>query len=336
VNHTYTLDGTNIIREQWAQDTLIPLYDLDGTVCGIDYNGTAYYFYKNLQGDVIAITDDTGATVAKYRYDAWGKCTIVSDTTIDRIATINPFRYRSYYYDNETGWYYLQSRYYDPNIGRFINSDKSEFTKLTENNLFAYCFNDAVNYTDHSGNIPRAFVVVASICAALFVKTFALSIAMYAYAALGSKISNNIDISAWWNPLGNLMKNRLEKSKLIQERINSYIGKISKDSYSQIEHINFADRKKYTKDMDLWLSVGNASNCKITVTKTGKKSWFRVKRTYKVKIELSDVYDFAKFNRQQNGLIITAINNALGYYPMNWGILKSYNWKITHEFKYSY
>ena len=75
---------------------------------------------------------------------------------------------------------------------------------------------------------------------------------MYAYAAIGARFSNNIDISAWWNPIGNLMKNRLENSKLIKERINSYIRKISKNSYSKTAHINFAERKKYSKDMDLW------------------------------------------------------------------------------------
>ena len=95
-------------------------YDLDGTVCGLNYNGTAYYFYKNLQGDVIAITDNTGAVVARYTYDAWGKCTIVSDDSDVGIATINPFRYRSYYYDTETGFYYLQSRYYNPKVGKLI------------------------------------------------------------------------------------------------------------------------------------------------------------------------------------------------------------------------
>ncbi len=124
--HDYILDGTNIVKEIVTDICNCPkyineyLYDLDGTVCGLKHNGIAYYFYKNLQGDVIAITDDTGATVARYTYDAWGKCTITSDTTSIGIATINPFRYRSYYYDAETGLYYLQSRYYNPEIGRFI------------------------------------------------------------------------------------------------------------------------------------------------------------------------------------------------------------------------
>lgn len=155
VKHTYVLDGTNIVKETWGSNTLIPLYDLDGTVCGINYNGTAYYFYKNLQGDVIAITDCTGATVARYTYDAWGKCTIVSDLSGVDIATINPFRYRSYYYDAEIELYYLQSRYYDAGVGRFINADdcleiccQIDFINI---NLYSYCINNPLNGIDNDG-----------------------------------------------------------------------------------------------------------------------------------------------------------------------------------------
>ena len=124
--HEYILDGTNIVKEIVTDICNCPkytneyLYDLDGTVCGLKYNGTAYYFYKNLQGDVIAITNGSGITVARYTYDAWGKVLTVKDangnniTSTTHIANINPFRYRSYYYDKETKLYYLQSRYYDP------------------------------------------------------------------------------------------------------------------------------------------------------------------------------------------------------------------------------
>ena len=90
--------------------------------------------------------DNTGATIARYTYDAWGKCTIESDTSGVGIATINPFRYRSYYYDAETKLYYLQSRYYNPEVGRFINADAPYFFALDcillDNNLFVYCFNN--------------------------------------------------------------------------------------------------------------------------------------------------------------------------------------------------
>ena len=160
--HKYILDGTNILKEI-VEDTCCNctgytneyLYDLDGTVCGIKHNGTAYYFYKNLQGDVIAITDETGAVVARYSYDAWGKCKVESDTSGVNIATVNPFRYRSYYYDQETGLYYLQSRYYDPEVGRFINADDINCigapSELLNNNLWSYCTNNPVNKDDPCG-----------------------------------------------------------------------------------------------------------------------------------------------------------------------------------------
>ena len=106
---------------------------------------------------MIAITDDAGATVARYAYDAWGKCTIVSDNSGVDIATINPFRYRSYYYDEETKLYYLQSRYYDPTVGRFINADDTSTLSTSSStkghNLFCYCDNNPVNNKDASGNI---------------------------------------------------------------------------------------------------------------------------------------------------------------------------------------
>ena len=78
-----------------------------------------------MQGDVIAITDETGAVKARYSYDAWGKCTISDDNSGVDIANINPFRYRSYYYDPEIRMYYLQSRYYDPEIGMYYLQSKS-------------------------------------------------------------------------------------------------------------------------------------------------------------------------------------------------------------------
>ncbi len=173
VKHTYVLDGTNIVKETWGSNTLIPLYDLDGTVCGINYNGTAYYFYKNLQGDVVAITNDAGVTVAKYSYDAWGQCSIASDTSGVNIATINPFRYRSYYYDTEIGMYYLQSRYYDANIGRFINTDDENIviSKLSFcHNSFSFCENNAIDNYDFYGfiSIKAMAMLVCAIAGAVY------------------------------------------------------------------------------------------------------------------------------------------------------------------------
>jgi RHS repeat-associated protein len=171
------LDGTNIVKETWGSNTLIPLYDLDGTVCGIKYNGTAYYFYKNLQGDIIAITNSAGTVVARYTYDAWGKCTITSDTSGVSIATINPFRYRGYYYDTESGMYYLQSRYYDPTVGRFVNEDDSYLIKITDVlfgvNLYTYCKNDPISNNDPTGYWYISLTTIGSILLGLAINPIA-------------------------------------------------------------------------------------------------------------------------------------------------------------------
>ena len=157
--HTYILDGAKILKEVWdnGDEILQMLYDNEDNICGITYNETPYFFQKNQQGDIIAITDNTGKEVARYSYDAWGACTIVKDTTASGIATINPFRYRGYYYDKEIGMYYLQSRYYNPIIGRFVNGDFPDIITTINvkhsANLYGYCSNNPVNETDACGNL---------------------------------------------------------------------------------------------------------------------------------------------------------------------------------------
>lgn len=157
---TYTLDGNKILKETDGSKTLIYYYGNSGVI-GFKYNNVDYYYEKNLQGDVIAIYNASGTKVATYVYDAWGKVlsiknasgTTITDST--HVGIINPFRYRSYYYDTETGLYYLQTRYYDPETGRFINSDALEYlgdgAELSNYNLFAYCGNNPVNDEDPEG-----------------------------------------------------------------------------------------------------------------------------------------------------------------------------------------
>ena len=132
-------------------------YDSYGKLSAIYHhkNGvkTAYHVVTNAQGDVIALYSWTGAKVAEYSYDAWGNCTIVSDTSSTHIATLNPFRYRSYYRDTDLGLYYLQSRYYDSEIGRFINADSQLNTdNVLGFNVYSYCENNPIMYSDASGH----------------------------------------------------------------------------------------------------------------------------------------------------------------------------------------
>ena len=120
-----------------------------------------YLYITNNSADVMAIADTSGNILANYSYDEWGKVTVnATDDENAELANFNPLRYRGYYYDNETDYYYLQSRYYDPNICRFINADLPEYAQMQKSihigmNSFAYCCNDAVNCSDCSGNTSQ-------------------------------------------------------------------------------------------------------------------------------------------------------------------------------------
>ena len=210
VKHTYTLDGTKILCEAWGGNTLVPLYDNEESVCGIVYNDEPFYFQKNLQGDIIAIVDKNAHTVARYSYDAWGACTVVADTSECSVAAVNPFRYRGYYFDVDTSLYYLQSRYYDPAVGRFVNADDpiiAEFSSgKTSHGIFAYCENEPTLNADYQGFFVIRRWMVSAIADSLLsllpgighlfapVKSIAKA---YGKAALKSKIAG---------PLGSFVK----------------------------------------------------------------------------------------------------------------------------------
>ncbi len=163
VTHTYQVEGDKILCEQYGTTTITPIYDNEDSICGILYNEEPYFFVKNLQGDVIAITNKSAEVLARYTYDAWGKVLSVTDasgveiTASDHIAHQNPYRYRSYYYDTETELYYLQSRYYDPVVGRFVNADEPILLGAGENhlryNFYVYVENDPVANVDLWGYV---------------------------------------------------------------------------------------------------------------------------------------------------------------------------------------
>jgi len=168
VKHEYYYVGNTLQYEKFGTTELWFFYDADGNPSGVRYkNGsttTDYYFVCNWRGDVIRIYDGAGAVIANYNYDAWGNVISVTDangaaiTDSTHIANVNPLRYRGYYYDSETGFYYVSSRYYDPEVGRWINADNviaGVGGDLKGYNLFAYCFNNPVNMDDQAGNWPK-------------------------------------------------------------------------------------------------------------------------------------------------------------------------------------
>ncbi len=158
-NVNYTYDGSgNIVKQSDGENTLEYIYDHSG-ITGVKRGEETYIYRRNAQGDIIALLDSNGALVVKYVYDAWGshKVTspdgsVISDQT--HIGNLNPFRYRGYYYDIETGLYYLKTRYYDPEVGRFITIDDISYLDpetINGLNLYAYCGNNPVMNVDENG-----------------------------------------------------------------------------------------------------------------------------------------------------------------------------------------
>ena len=128
-------------------------YDANGQVIGVNYNSTYYYYLRNAQGDVVKLIDKTGSTVVEYTYDSWGKLLSTTGSLAETFGAEQPFRYRGYVYDEETGWYYLQSRYYNPEVGRFISADVylSTGQGVLGHNAYAYCGNNPICRSDPSG-----------------------------------------------------------------------------------------------------------------------------------------------------------------------------------------
>ena len=171
-NRKYLSDGTTVLyqvqdgqiigEQHLREDQEKPLYemtfsyDADGTLFSMNCDGKDYYYILNPTGDVIALVDTGWNTVVSYAYDSWGKVTAIEGD--QDLGKKNPLRYRGYYWDEETGLYYLASRYYDPEVGRFINADdlsvlSEEKREITDKNLYAYCDNNPIIRKDNEGDM---------------------------------------------------------------------------------------------------------------------------------------------------------------------------------------
>lgn len=151
--YQYYYRGSELSVLKVGSNTLCFGYDADSTPVSVLYNDVYYFYVTNLQGDVIAIVDSGCNVVVNYVYDAWGNLLHTSGSMATTLGFYNPLRYRGYVYDQETGLYYLQSRYYNPEMGRFICADAYASTGqgILGNNMFAYCGNNPVLYRDTQG-----------------------------------------------------------------------------------------------------------------------------------------------------------------------------------------
>ena len=220
----YYYNGSILAGQKSGDDTLVFMYDNNSDIFGFIYNDTEYYYIKNAQNDVIGIADKDGKVALKYSYDAWGKVISITDrngsdinnlktekfdpttgetiTEYDengnvivpvhpyvQLARINPILYRSYYYDKETEWYYLNTRYYSPDMCRFINADDSEILfedqdSLLEHNLFSYCLNNPTNMQDANGDIAVSSIIGGIVGGA-------------AGAGLGYLLAKHLGLTGW-------------------------------------------------------------------------------------------------------------------------------------------
>ena len=149
----YHLVGDKVTYEDNGTDKIYYTYDASNKLVSMNLNGVEYYYIRNVQGDIIGLFDKTGAQVVSYSYDSWGKLISIDGSLKDSVGVKNSYRYRGYRYDTETGLYYLQSRYYNAEWGRFINADGilGRTGQLLSHNVFCYCNNDPVNNKDDNG-----------------------------------------------------------------------------------------------------------------------------------------------------------------------------------------
>ncbi len=172
-NREMTRDGDRILAEKVTSidgalltnevKNVKYMYDAKGA-SGMIVDGTKYYFRKNIFGDVVEIYNESGAKCAEYTYDAWGTCYLMLDT--EGVGSLNPFRYRGYYFVSRIGLYYLTTRFYDYTTGRFINADVPSICfddglTLPEGcNLYSYCRNNPISYVDPTGHFAISTLVV--------------------------------------------------------------------------------------------------------------------------------------------------------------------------------
>ena len=165
VRTDFTYVGSLLARQKSDNLDMRFTYNTLGIPVALWYNGSEYYYVRNLQNDIIGLIDSTGEWVVEYSYDAWGKILNISGSLAATVGQNNPLRYRGYYYDNETGLYYVSSRYYHPELGRFISIDSMDvlvatLMALTDKNLYAYCDNNPVMRKDVNGELWIAAVVI--------------------------------------------------------------------------------------------------------------------------------------------------------------------------------
>jgi RHS repeat-associated protein len=187
----YRLSGDKVTFEQTGSDSIYYVYDTQGQLLSMLLNGVEYAYLRNAQNDIVGLIDGSGNQVVSYTYSTWGEVLSVTGSLAGTLGAKNPYRYRGYQIDSETGLYYLQSRYYNPQLGRFLNADNQfdENAGFAGNNFFTYCANNPIIFMDHTGaSITLILILIGTLVGA--------SVGGY-FAARASKQKLGY-VNGWW------------------------------------------------------------------------------------------------------------------------------------------
>lgn len=219
------------------------MYNDVDEIIGFKYNEEEYSYIKNIGNDIIGIKDSSNNIIVRYEYDAYGNIIKITDnegnniTEDNHIGNINPYRYRSYYYDTETNLYYLNSRYYSPTLGRFINVDNyiSTDTGILGYNMYCYCNNNFINYSDPTGHA----ITIGLMAVIAGVGALVLGNSRYQFKKAGKQIKNvqnNKNVPDKTKELNNkLKKSSSELQKKVQnqnmiEKLNTFRKEVDDNS----------------------------------------------------------------------------------------------------------
>ena len=233
-----------------AEEYLVSfMYDENGEPFGFTVDGDSYYYVRNAQNDIFLIVDSDNQGVVLYQYDAWGNVTACYDTSDGSILSlVNPYTYRGYYYDIETGYYYLNSRYYSPQLHRFISADGLVQTGqgMLDKNMFAYCLNNPTNYSDFDGHFAGA-LLGALVSALPYIAVFAV-VAVVAIALTQPKVIQEAS-SAIGNAIDDIKdKKKRPNDNTVYKLVDSsgktqYVGRTKNVTARKNAHNNDPNRK---------------------------------------------------------------------------------------------
>jgi RHS repeat-associated protein len=346
VTTNYRLSGDKVTFEQTGMDSIYYVYDTQGQLISMILNGVEYAYLRNAQNDIVGLIDGSGTQVVKYKYSTWGEGTVLEDTSNVSLGTKNPYRYRGYRFDSETGLYYLQSRYYNPQWGRFLNADDLTVLSIDQGNLlqynnFTYCLNNPVNMLDFGGNIPQwVYIVTIRLVFTYFcgvggwafyfaVKT-AISSAGYAYLSSRKySLARAMFLHGMWGYGGalssivrQLMVNKLKSSPGMNNAISNVMKGVTGDTVNKSGSAIF-DRSTEI-DADLYYSLQTIS-FNIFGSKTDG--------VWNLTITINDTYDFDNI-RSFSKFSFGNLANDLGWAMQRVGMMTTYKFSVNYSLRW--